>query len=657
MLSRQLDRVRSLLSEQLSTPATRGRALRAQLAVGCAIVFAVAFTIRLLYWQDASAEIARGDSTIQSLANPYRDEVKRMRDAGGVLYPPGNIDQGDARAIGHPPGYAILMGVAMVLFGDPDTPLRLVQIILAAAQSVVIVLIAAELLPGALAIIAGSITAFSPHLAYYSIFLSPDSLAVLPILMAVYLVIRANKQPRLIPIIGAGLLVGVSCWLRPNALFLSVFLALAVLFLFQRGKRLQYAVALIVASFAVIAPLTLRNWIVYGRFIPISIGSGLNLVEGIAEYDKQGRFELPVLDPDVIAKEVEWYERPDYGQGLYFPDGIEREQARFSRGLSVIRSDPGWFTGVMLRRMVFMLRYNDFRFENPSFNTPVAPAVSASPTYGHALAVPDSMPPVWSRPMAEAIRDCTFVALGAYISVEEEDRILQITGDSSAAGDQFVTAPIAVEKGADYILALRVEGAWGASSAKVRTADPRIILAASRIKETRRKKRVVDAKDAEPGSGRLAYLHFATGNAAEVRIVIANNRVTASDRADSERPVVQLSRADLFLAGPTPHQWTRGPRAAIRGFQKTLFKTEWMWLLIIIGVGLLVLAGRGRTLLILLAVPAYYLIVHSALHTEYRYILAIHYFLFVCAAVTFYFAGTTLWSAAIRQRLTPTGEA
>jgi hypothetical protein len=39
-------------------------------------------------------------------------------------------------------------------------------------------------------------------------------------------------------------------------------------------------------------------------------------------------------------------------------------------------------------------------------------------------------------------------------------------------------------------------------------------------------------------------------------------------------------------------------------------------------------------LLVLLAVPVYYLCAQSALHTEYRYVLVIHHFLFVLAAVS-----------------------
>src|SRR2546430_5115008 len=43
---------------------------------------------------------------------------------------------------------------------------------------------------------------------------------------------------------------------------------------------------------------------------------------------------------------------------------------------------------------------------------------------------------------------------------------------------------------------------------------------------------------------------------------------------------------------------------------------------------------------------SYYLLVQSALHTEYRYILAIHYFLLVMAALTLYCFGSALAQAS-----------
>ena len=49
----------------------------------------------------------------------------------------------------------------------------------------------------------------------------------------------------------------------------------------------------------------------------------------------------------------------------------------------------------------------------------------------------------------------------------------------------------------------------------------------------------------------------------------------------------------------------------------------------------------------MLVVPAYYLLVQSALHTEYRYILAMHYFLLAIAAVTLGGVGVAIKQVSI----------
>jgi len=651
----QITRVRDWLSEQfasadaakLATPAGDSAAAsrmtnRTALAIICALVFGLALGIRLLYWQDAQAEIARGNSTIQELGRLYRDEARRMIEQGGILFPNEPVDPGDARLIVHPPGYAILMMAFARVFGESDAPVRCFQIICAAAQAVMVLLLVLQLLPRGVAVLAGLLVALSPHLAYYSIYLSPDSLAVLPILIAIYFLIRADKRPRLMHIIAAGVCVGLSCWLRSNALLLAPFLALAVMLLFARRKRLLYAMALVGAMVIVIAPITIRNWVVYHRFIPISIGGGLNLVEGIGEYDKEGKFGLPILDPDVMVKEAGWNGRPDYGGSLYVPDGIERDRDRFARGFAVVRANPGWFAGVMLRRMFFMLRYNDFRFENPSYNTPNVPAVSAIPLFGHNLTVPDSLQPATVIEPIDLLGDNSYVAPEASLSLDAGNPSMLVTGDGSDTGDQFISAPIVVQPGTDYALALEIKYSQGLSSVKVRTADPRITLAGASVPEVKHKKKADKAgitsetAGTDAGSKRFLHLHFATGSFSEIRVAVANDKVTASDRMNAMAPVVELGRAEIYAIGATPYQWTRYPRTFVRGIQKNLYKTEWMLPLVVAGIVLLALARRRQALVILLMVPAYYLIVHSTIHTEYRYILAMHGFLFACAAITLY---------------------
>ena len=71
--------------------------------------------------------------------------------------------------------------------------------------------------------------------------------------------------------------------------------------------------------------------------------------------------------------------------------------------------------------------------------------------------------------------------------------------------------------------------------------------------------------------------------------------------------------------------------------------------LTLIAAGILFYRRQFQTLALLLAVPCYYFCTQSALHTEYRYVLVIHYFLFVLAAVAVYTIGcklTAAWKAA-----------
>lgn len=51
------------------------------------------------------------------------------------------------------------------------------------------------------------------------------------------------------------------------------------------------------------------------------------------------------------------------------------------------------------------------------------------------------------------------------------------------------------------------------------------------------------------------------------------------------------------------------------------------------GFAALALGRRWRALALLAAVPAYYLLFQSMLHTEYRYVLPMHALLFVSAGV------------------------
>ena len=240
----------------------------------------------------------------------------------------------DLNTLGHPPGYSILMAGVFSLLGESNPAIQFVQIICDALAAVMIFLIVAELFPLGAAVIAGMLAALSPQFAWNSVLLLPDSLAVLPILIAIYCLARAVRRPRLVTFIITGVLVGLSCWLRANAMLLTFFFAAAVPLLIKGERKWRYALTVVCGTLLIVLPLTIRNAIVFHRFIPLSLGAGQTLLEGIADYDPQGRFGIPNTDVGIMKQEAEQFQRPDYYGMLFNPDGVERERARLNPGFT-----------------------------------------------------------------------------------------------------------------------------------------------------------------------------------------------------------------------------------------------------------------------------------------------------------------------------------
>jgi hypothetical protein len=154
--------------------------------------------------------------------------------------------------------------------------------------------------------------------------------------------------------VGAGALIGLSCWLRANALLLPLFGAVAAAWVSKSSKRLSAALAVISGAIFIIAPITIKNAVVFHRFVPVSLGAGQTLLEGIADYDTS--LGVPQTDMEIIQQEAQIHGRPEYAEGLFNVDGIERDRSRTARALGIISSRPLWFGSVVARRAVGSMR-------------------------------------------------------------------------------------------------------------------------------------------------------------------------------------------------------------------------------------------------------------------------------------------------------------
>ena len=639
--------VRTWVSEQLAvsesnnkeqpSPARTKRS-RFRLLILCAVVFFASLAVRLLYFQDMRGEVLYEESLASTMIYKYEEEKQRMFNDGGLLFPNNEVDPGDARMLFHPPGHSLLLAA---IYGrdTPDryyTALRLLQVFCGALASVLIVLIAAQLLPLAVAAIAGLLATLSPHFAYHSLWLTPDSLCVLPLLAGIYLLILGYKRPRLLTIIAAGAMLGLSVWLRTNALLLAPVLALVIALVFERGKRLRYSAAILLATAAVISPITIRNWVVYHRFVPVTLGNGLLLIEGIAEYDREGRFGLSPYDGQVCLIEAQWYGRRDYRNNPWAPDGIDRDRARFNRGIEVISSNPVWSLGMMRKRIAFMVRYNDFRPTALPERTSRAPSVYWTPPFGHNTEVTPGVEPVFTASPQELMSDAVASSKMA-VSLADGGQEIQVSGQGLRQEDMFISAPVLLKAHTDYLLRVSAELEQGNAVVKVKSVDSRLALG----------EKALAPPATRPNS--VIEIPFASGHQTQTRLSVNSNSQEATDTS------LKVGRVELIELGPTPYQWTRPFRAVIRALQQNIFKTDYLRLLIVAGIIILALARQWRALLILLAVPLYYLFSHAPFGIDYRYILPMHYFLFIFAAVALYCAGAAVAKLTRRARKCPEG--
>ncbi len=587
---------------------------RARFAI-CVLIFLLAFGVRLLSWHDTRLEVGKVQTAV---TGDYQRVAKLLREGGIASFLSPSSPLSDLNTLGHPPGYSILMAVIYSVFGESNTAVQFVQIVCDALAAVVIFLIVAELLPLSAALIAGMLAAFSPQFAWNSVLLLPDSLAVLPILLAIYCVARAARNPRFVTFIIVGALVEISCWLRANGMLLAFFLGAAVLLLLKREvkskRRWQFALSVIFGAFLIVLPLTIRNAIVFHRFIPLSLGAGQTLLEGIADYDPAGRLNIPNTDIGIMKQEAEDFHRPDYYGTLFNPDGVERERARLARGFAVIRRHPLWFSGVMARRAASMLRLERSRL------------VSTEPPVSHSLEMLDRLQPVWVSTPTELL---AYGALSpqakAVLAPNVETFVL--TGDSEKYGEQFLSAPVPVKQNNDYVFTVpnKIEQGRMKISVKDRSGN----VYSSAIVETLETK----SPDGQPVN--LIQLPFVATHDEQVRIVFSN------EASNPPSPVAQISTIKLFELGPARFLRTRYPRLLVHGVQ-SLFLTAVILPLAIIGLGLLIIRHASRALIVLSVVPIYYFCVQSIVHTEYRYVLAVDYFLFALAAVTIAWAGSMI---------------
>ena len=328
-----------------------------------ALVFALALLVRGLYLADGVALLYTPDQDGTRMARRYDDTALSILAGEGILFPR-VWDPARTGLASRPPGYGLFLASVYATLGRSFPIVAAVQDVLTSIAVLLVMVFAHRLFGLPAGVFAGLLVAVSPHVAATSNLVLADAIASIPLLLAFLAalpVVRGAGSPRsqIVRLVLMGGLIGAGVWIRPNVVLLGPFAAFFLFFLLGRNRRALLLSSLVaLTSLLVVSPITLRNWLVFGEFVPVSINGGITLWQGVA--DAGGReYGARVWDKQVMAEEAERYGRPDYLLWWAEPDGIIRDRDRYRRATEVIKARPFWYARAMLRRMGMMLLFTD----------------------------------------------------------------------------------------------------------------------------------------------------------------------------------------------------------------------------------------------------------------------------------------------------------
>jgi Flp pilus assembly protein TadD len=255
-------------------------------------IFALAWLLRFLFILDL-----RASPLVEA---PMLDEYYHVEWAKSLA----GGDWIGSEAFFRAPLYPYLLGVLFVVFKGSVLAARIVQATYGALTPVALFFLSRRVLPRAGAAAAAAVACLYPFLIYFDNELLIVSLVVLLDLVLLIAIVRADEAPTWGRWLGAGILMGLSAIARPNILvFAPVVLAWAWWRERSRGGRARRrgrvahvccatparTAAARFALFAVgvaivVAPVTVRNYVLDHDFVPIASQGGVNFYIGNNEH-------------------------------------------------------------------------------------------------------------------------------------------------------------------------------------------------------------------------------------------------------------------------------------------------------------------------------------------------------------------------------------
>ena len=238
------------------------------------------------------------------------------------------------------PFQAFVMAVPYSIAGHSYRAAYVFQALLGGLIPLLLFLIGTRLRGYGVGLVAALLSAVYPYYVYISGALYATQTTTILLLLVVYLAVRASQTKGLAPLVLQGIALGALILTRSIAF---VLVPVSLLWGWQK-HGLGRALIVGLVAVATVAPWTVRNCVVTGEFIPVSVGGGREFLVGVAPGatgSSQTRTPLPegVKELRFTMGEMEW------------------DRYCFSRGLEYASAEPGRYLHLYAAKFLNLYRF------------------------------------------------------------------------------------------------------------------------------------------------------------------------------------------------------------------------------------------------------------------------------------------------------------
>ena len=257
-----------------------------------------------------------------------------------------------------PPGASLLMAGIFATVGHRYDAVRIVHCILGTCSIWMTFLIGRRTFNATVGLIGATIYALYPLAVLQSTELLSEPLGVFLFLVFINGVLAFSQRPTWYRALFAGLVLGVGLLTRANYVMMIPLTVVWLVWQYRTNWRVVLkGVAIVAVALAILAPWTIRNYRVFGAFVPFSTGGGSVLL--------QGNNSVVVSDPKYYGYNVWDTTLPEYREALQTA-GNEVERDRRARQFAIqwLKDHPDKWGFLLWHK--FLRSWTPLLIDNPS---------------------------------------------------------------------------------------------------------------------------------------------------------------------------------------------------------------------------------------------------------------------------------------------------